>query len=292
MRVLELESVTKAYGQTTALRAIDLAIDAGYLVGLVGPNGAGKTTLIKSILNLVGIDGGVIRAFGLDHRRDERAVRERVGFVHESSYLFEDLTATQHERIARAAYREWDRGAFTRYLDRFALPAKKAVKSFSKGMKMRLSLAIALSHNAELILMDEPSSGLDPVVRHDLMTVIAEEIERRECTFLVSTHITSDLDRIADYVVVMLDGRIALHMSREQIDDRYAVCRGGLELLSNGTRELFLGVNRSEYAFTALTADRARVVSALGDAVVTERPTIEDLVVHLNREHTHESTLR
>jgi ABC-2 type transport system ATP-binding protein len=159
-------------------------------------------------------------------------------------------------------------------------------------MKMRLSLAIALSHNAELVIMDEPSSGLDPVIRHDLMSVIAEEIERRECTFLVSTHITSDLDRIADYVVVMLDGRIVLNMSREQITDRYAVCKGGLDLLANGTRELFLGVNRSAYGFTALTADRARVSATLGDTVVVEPPTIEDLVVHLNREHCDESTLR
>lgn len=292
MNVLEVKSVHKRYGTKPALRGIDLAVEGGYLVGLVGPNGAGKTTLIKSILNLVGIDSGSITIFGMDHRNQEREVRRRIGFVHEASYLFEDLSPLQHERIVRQAYPAWDHDRYVAYLEQFALPTNAKVKTFSKGMRMRLSLAMALSHDARLILMDEPSSGLDPVVRHELMELIATELENERRTFLFSTHITSDLDRVADYVVVMLDGRIALSAARHDLDERYALCRGGLELLGNGSAQLFTGVKRSEFGFVALAKNRNAVSQIHGENVVIERPTIEDLVVHLAQEERDESPVR
>jgi ABC-2 type transport system ATP-binding protein len=147
-------------------------------------------------------------------------------------------------------------------------------------MKMRLSLAIALSHDAELILMDEPSSGLDPIVRRDLLDMIAEELAQENRTFLISTHITSDLDRIADHIVVLDEGSVRLTVSRDQLSDDYALCRGGRELLNRESNGSLIGVKLNEFGFTALTANRAKVQRLFGSKIVLERPTVEDLLVH------------
>lgn len=281
MNVLEVHGARKRYGSVEALRGISCTIPQGYVVGLVGPNGAGKTTLIKAILNLVRLDEGAIEAFGLDHARCEREVRRRIGFVHESSYLFDELTARQHARVFAAAYPSWDRQRYDGYLDRFSLPPTSRVKTYSKGMKMRLALAAALSHEAQLIVMDEPASGLDPIVRRELLTVIAEELEQEERSFLISTHITSDLDRIADYILILDRGELILAESREAIGDSFAVCKGGHDLLENGIGAHLHGTVRTSVGFTGLTADRGLVAGRYGQRVTLERPTIEDLVVYL-----------
>jgi ABC-2 type transport system ATP-binding protein len=283
MNVLEIADLHKRYRQKSALDGVSLCIEEGYVTGLVGPNGAGKTTLIKCVLNLVRADAGRVTVFGTDHRND-REVRQRVGFVHESSYMFDQLTATETGRIAALAYDKWESTTFAGYLDRFELPARAKIKTFSKGMKMRLALAVALSHRAELILMDEPSSGLDPIVRRELLAVIGEELARESRTFLISTHITSDLDRIADHVVVLDRGRVRLTVSRDELGDSYAVCRGGRDLLSGDTNGSLIGVQLNEFGFTALTRDRTRVKKMFGDRIVLERPTVEDLMVHTLKE--------
>ena len=292
MNVLELESVWKRYGRTAALQGVDLALEGGYLVGLVGPNGAGKTTLIKSILNLVRIDSGMIRVFGMDHRHDEREVRRRVGFVHESSHLFDELTARGHERIARTCYPRWDHDRFTSYLSRFALDPGAKVGTYSGGMRMKLALAMALSHNAELILMDEPTSGLDPATRQDLMDAVAAELENDGRSFIVSTHITSDLDLLADHLVVLLHGSVALSANREDLADDWALCRGGPDVVDSTTHGLFLGLRRSEYGFTAITSSPETVRRTYGNRVLLERISVGDLVVHLTREDQHENVAR
>jgi len=275
--------MSRRAAQTGPGAMVLVAIEQGFVTGLVGPNGAGKTTLIKCILNLAQADSGQIRVFGVDHRR-ERDVRSRIGFVHESSYLFEQLTARETELLAAAAYDRWDGRTFRSYLERFELPKRTRIKTFSKGMKMRLSLAVALSHEAELILMDEPSSGLDPIVRRELLEVIGEELAKENRTFLISTHITSDLDRIADFVVILDRGRIRLAVSRDELADSYGLCRGGRELLGTDTNGSFVGIQANEFGFTALTRDREKIAKRYGDAVVIERPTVEDLLVHTLKE--------
>jgi ABC-2 type transport system ATP-binding protein len=283
MKVLEVRGLQKHYKSTDALAGVSLGIEEGFVTGLVGPNGAGKTTLIKCILNLALADAGQIEVFGQDHRRDQE-VRSRIGFVHESSYLFDQLSARATGTIARAAYRRWNEKMFSGYLERFELPDRAKIKTYSKGMKMRLSLAVALSHEAELIVMDEPSSGLDPLIRRELLEVIGEELAKEHRTFLISTHITSDLDRIADHVVILDRGQIRLSVSRDMLCDQYGLCRGGRELLEADTNGSFIGVQVNEYGFTALTPDRDKVTRRYGDAVVIERPTVEDLMVHILKE--------
>jgi ABC-2 type transport system ATP-binding protein len=280
MRVLEIENVTKHYRKKAALAGVSIELDEGYVMGIVGPNGAGKTTLLKAILNLVRIDSGRISLFGTRHTDAERATRDRIGFVHEESYLYEPINLGDLERICRAAYTQWNRQSFRNYVDRFELPPKRRIKEYSKGMKMRLSVAVALSHEAELIVMDEPSSGLDPLVRRELIDVIGEELARENRTFLIATHITSDLDRIADYVVVLDGGQVRLSVTRDEMADNYALCKGGTEVLARDTNGCFRGVSRNEFGFTALTSERQEVAKRFGDEVVMERATIEDLMVH------------
>ncbi len=283
MNVLDVQDLVKSYKSNVALDGVSLRIDEGFVTGLVGPNGAGKTTLIKCILNLAQADSGRIQVFGLDHRR-ELEVRSRIGFVHESSYMFDQLNARETGAIARAAYDRWNAQTFADYLDRFELPERKKIKTYSKGMKMRLSLAVALSHEAELILMDEPSSGLDPLIRRELLEVIGEELAKERRTFLISTHITSDLDRIADHVVILDRGQIRFAVSRGELSDQYGLCRGGKELPAADSNGSFIGVQMNEFGFTALTSDREKIARRYGDQVVIERPTVEDLLVHTLKE--------
>ncbi len=283
MNVLEVQDLVKSYKSKVVLEGVSLRIEEGFVTGIVGPNGAGKTTLIKCILNLAHADSGQIQVFGLDHRR-ELEVRSRIGFVHESSYMFDQLNARETGKVCRAAYDRWDAKTYSGYLDRFELPERAKIKTYSKGMTMRLSLAVALSHDAELILMDEPSSGLDPLIRRELLDVIGEELAKEHRTFLISTHITSDLDRIADHVVILDRGQIRLAVARDELGDRYGLCRGGKELLAADTNGSFIGVQLNEFGFTALTRDRGKIARRFGDAVVIERPTVEDLMVHTLRE--------
>ena len=283
MNVLDVQDLVKSYKSNMALNGVSLRIEEGFVTGIVGPNGAGKTTLIKCILNLAHADSGQIQVFGLDHRR-ELEVRSRIGFVHESSYMFDQLNARETGTIARAAYDKWDAKTYAGYLDRFELPERAKIKTYSKGMTMRLSLAVALSHDAELILMDEPSSGLDPLIRRELLEVIGEELAKEHRTFLISTHITSDLDRIADHVVILDQGQIRLAVTRDELSDQYGLCRGGKELLAADTNGSFIGVQLNEFGFTALTPDREKIARRYGDQVVIERPTVEDLMVHTLKE--------
>jgi ABC-2 type transport system ATP-binding protein len=278
--VLDINNAQKQYRGVPALSSVTLSLQEGYVMGIVGPNGAGKTTLIKAILDLVRLDAGSIRAFDLDHRRSQRVVRDRIGFVHEESYLYEMVNLGDVERIARAAYSGWEPETFSKYVARFELPARKRIKEYSKGMRMRLSVAVALSHQAELIVMDEPSSGLDPIVRRDLIDVIGEELAKEHRSFLISTHITSDLDRIADFVVILDHGRVRLSVTRDELSDSYALCKGGRDLLDAESNGYFIGVRENEYGFTALTSERGEVARRYGEAVVLERASIEDLMVH------------
>jgi ABC-2 type transport system ATP-binding protein len=290
MNAVELRDACKTYGTNRALNAVSLDVPQGYVTGLVGPNGAGKTTILRSVLNLTHLDTGTVSVLGLDSREAETEIRDRLGFVHEESYLFADMSPLHHERICRSAYTNWDSERFRQLLGRFDLPPSAKIRTFSKGMRMRLQLAISLSHRAELIVMDEPASGLDPVIRRDMTDVIAAEMEREDRTFFISTHVTSDLDRIADFVVVIDAGEVVLSTNRTQIAEEFALCKGGHEIISNGRRELFRGIRENEFGFTALTTDRGAVLRACGDDVIAEPATIEDLVFHLTGAE-HESTL-
>lgn len=186
--LLEIKGLTKRYDGFT-LDSIDLAIPKGCIMGFIGENGAGKTTTIKLILNLIHRDQGLIKVFGLDNQKHELQIKQDLGVVFDESNFPDSILVPHVDAVMKRIYRNWDSNTFYNYIDKFSLPTKKEYKSFSRGMKMKLSLAVALSHNPRLLLLDEATSGLDPVIRDEILDVFLEFIQDEEKSILVSSHI-------------------------------------------------------------------------------------------------------
>jgi ABC-2 type transport system ATP-binding protein len=281
--ILELRHVTKAYEGFT-LRDVSFTLPRGYIMGLIGPNGAGKTTIMKTVLNLVKPDAGDIRVFGLDHRRDEIAVRSRIGFVHERPRFHDALSVRAAASVIARFYPAWDDGAFTGLARDFGLPLGKRVRDLSRGMRTRFALAVAMAHRAELLLLDEATSGLDPVFRHELLDRLSGLIEGGDTSVLFSTHITTDLDRIADYVTFLNNGRLVFSATQDEIRERWVLVKGAPELLTDRTRHLFAGTVVNEFSFTGLTGDLGRVRDRLsGATLVVEKATLDDVLFFTGR---------
>ena len=277
--VLELKNVTKRFAGFT-LDRVSFSLEPGYIMGFIGANGAGKTTTIKLIMNLLRLDEGEIRVLGLDSRRQEQEIKQRIGFVYDESYFYETLTMAEMTRIIAPFYKNWDGEAYAKYVDLFALPARKKLADFSKGMKMKYALAVALSHKAELLIMDEPTSGLDPLVRSEFLDILRDVIQDERCSVLLSSHITSDLDQIADYVTMINGGRIAFSKSKEELLEEYVLIRGERALLNTAVRDLILGLKESKFGFEGLVTNKAEVERLAQGRAVFERPNLEEIMLH------------
>ena len=219
---LEIKGLCKQY-EGFALENVSFTLPRGAVMGFIGENGAGKTTTIKSILNLIHRDAGAIRVLGLDNIKDERAVKERIGVVLEDGCFLNTLNARQVDTLMGKAYKSWKPEQFFGFMKRFGIDERKKIKDYSKGMRMKLSIAAALSHGAELLIMDEPTSGLDPVVRDEVLDLFYEFMQDEGHAILLSSHITSDLDKIADYITFIHGGRIVLSEPRDELLDTYGV---------------------------------------------------------------------
>jgi len=282
-KILEVNYLRKEYSNF-ALQDISFSLESGYIMGFIGPNGAGKTTTIKLIMNLLNKDGGDIKVFGMDSVEDEIPIKEKIGFVYDQNYYYEELTIAEMKRVVTSYYREWDDNLYHRYLQNFKLDENKKIKELSRGMQMKFSLIMALSHNAELLIMDEPTSGLDPLVRRELLDILQEIIQDENKSVFFSTHITSDLDKIADFVTFINDGEIIMSKERDEIINNYGIVKGKKELLKRSEAAKFIGVRENEYGFEALTADKEKSRKELGKELVIDKPTLEDILVFQIRE--------
>lgn len=265
------------------LADVSFVLPRGYIMGLIGPNGAGKTTTLKLILGLLRGDAGGIRVFGLDPARDGAQIRSRIGFVHDEPRFYRHLTLRQNAALVARFYGTWDDGAFRRHTGAFDLPLKQRFGELSHGTKTKFALAVALSHGAELVLLDEPTSGLDPIFRRDLLDTLTELLQDGRASVLFSTHITSDLERIADYVTLIQHGRIVFSEAKDEILARWALVKGGLELLDRAPPDAFRGIHRGPHGFEALVDDAAAARRQLGDSVVIDRATLDDVVLYTAR---------
>ncbi|MBB6633031.1 ABC transporter ATP-binding protein [Cohnella thailandensis] len=274
---IEVRNVTKRYGRF-ALEDITLNVKQGYITGLVGANGAGKSSLIKLLMGMSLPLAGEVRLFGEPLAKNEAELKERIGYVADDSHFYEHLSIQAMKSIYAPFYRKWDDRLFRRYLDRFGLSPKALIRSLSKGMKMKLALAFALSHQAELLIMDEPTAGLDPVFRRELLDILAELMLDERHTILFSTHITTDLDRVADYIAFLHQGRLVFHESKEEIFDRYAVVRAENSLLDADVRRSFVGIRETPVGFEALTSDREEAERLFSGFARIERATLEDIM--------------
>jgi ABC-2 type transport system ATP-binding protein len=280
--ILEVNNLSKKF-KGFHLDNVSFSIPYGYVMGFIGPNGAGKTTTIKLIMNLLNKDGGEIRVFGRDHQDFEKEIKQKIGFVYEECCYYEDLSVTEMKRVIAPFYRDWDEPVFQRYQSRFGLPAGKKIKELSRGMKTKFSLAVALSHHADLIILDEPTSGLDPVFRDEFLEILRELMQDEAKGVLFSTHITPDLDKIADYICFIDKGSIVFCDDKDEILNKYNIVKGGKDLLTEETRSLFISIRESEFGFQALCGDTARIKSQLGDRVIVEKAGLDDIMLYTIR---------
>lgn len=275
--VIEFRNVHKAF-ENFCLTNFSMNIKKGYVTGFIGGNGVGKSTIIKLMMNLLQPDSGEISIFGLGYKEHEKEIKQRIGFVLDDNIFYEELTLTEMKNFVKKAYVHWDEHVFQEYVQEFNLPLKQKIKTFSKGMKMKASLTIALSHHAELIIMDEPTSGLDPIFRRELMEMLHNLIQDGNKTIFFSTHNTTDLMNIADYITFIHNGEHIFTKNFYEIEEQYAVVKGGLELLDRDTEQEFIAIQKSPFGFEALTCNRKRVQDIFEDMVLIEKPTLEDIM--------------
>lgn len=275
---LELKNVKKTFG-TFSLEVEHLEVPSGYVTVLLGPNGAGKTTLLKVILGLVPLDEGSVFCLGENMGEHARRCKQRIGFVHEQDYLFEDLSPADMAGVMKRVYSSWDDHRFAELSERFAVERNKKIKNMSRGTRMKHAFALALSHHPDILILDEPMAGLDPMARLDMLKVVAEWMQGEGRTVILSSHITSDLDKVADHIVFLKNGRVIRSGDRPDILDRYLVCKGGLDRLGNGNRRFFEFIRETEFGFQGLTDRPEEVRRTLGDGLVFDRPNLEDMMV-------------
>lgn len=280
--ILEIKNLGKNFDDFS-LNEVSFSLDSGYIMGLIGPNGAGKSTTIKLIMNLIKRDRGEIKVFGLDNLKQEKEIKNRIGFVYDENVFYEELTVNEMKMIIAPFYRNWDEIAFKNYLKEFNLPPKKKIKDLSKGMKMKFSLAIALSHQADLLIMDEPTAGLDPLVRSELLEILSFLIQDENKGVVFSTHITSDLDKIADYITLINDGEIVLSSAKDELLDNYGLVKGGKDILTEDVKNEFIGIKENKFGFEGLVSDRNKIRTLFKENILIEKPSLEDLLLFHTR---------
>lgn len=280
--ILEVNNLRKEFKKFT-LKDISFKLEPGYIMGFIGQNGAGKSTTIKLIMNLLKLDGGEIKVFGLDHKKHEKEIKDRIGFVYDENYYYEDLTIKQMKNIVASFYSKWDDATFNDYIEQFDLDPKSKIKTLSKGMKMKFSLAVALSHNADLIIMDEPTSGLDPVFRREILDILYNVIQDETKSIFFSTHITTDLEKIADYITFINKGSIVFSETKDEVLENYSVVKGGTDLLDRDTKKEFIGLKETNVGFEGLTNNKDEVKRLFGEQVLIERATLEDIMFYTVR---------
>lgn len=255
----------------------DFAIKKGFVTGFIGKNGMGKTTTIKALLSLINYDGEIF----LDGKKiNDLTYLQDVGLVMDDSFLGKDWTLDLVNEAMAIGYDRWDSKVYYEYLNKFELEIEKKVSDLSRGMKIKLMLAVALSHDAKILILDEPTSGLDPAMRDQLVDMILDFMEDPDHTVLFSTHITQDLDRIADYIVFIDQGKIVFEGIKDELYDKFLLIKGGLEDFENIKKLKIYGQKKSQYNFEALIL---REDYKEDENLVAEVPTIDQIMIYYGR---------
>jgi len=276
--VIELKNVTKDYGDFK-LDNISFAVPEGTVCGFIGQNGAGKTTTINLILDVIQRDSGEITLFGKQVSKDTAYLREDVGVVFDEMGFHEFMTGRDINIMMKNIYKNWDEDAFFDYLKKFSLPSKKKCGAFSRGMRMKLQIAVALSHHAKLLVMDEPTSGLDPIVRNEMINIFREFVVEEDHTILMSSHITSDLEKIADEVVFINAGKIVLAGNKDEILEKHGILKCRKDDASRVSESLIVHSEVSDYGAEILVNDR-HTAEKLYPGMVIENALLEDIMIH------------
>jgi ABC-2 type transport system ATP-binding protein len=279
---LEVRGLSKAY-PGFALEDVSFAVPRGYVMGLIGPNGAGKSTTIKLIMNLISRDAGEIEIFGLDSLKHEVEVKSRIGFVYDEPCFPHDATARDLGWALGPFYPGWSEDRYRSLLGEFGLPETRKFKKLSHGMQLKLALALALSHDADLILMDEPTAGLDLGFRRELLEHLSAILQDDRKSVLFSTHVTPDLERIADFIAFIRDGRLVFTLPKDELRDGWGIVKGNGRLSEQLAGLTVRGVRRGPYGVEALVTNAAAARERCGRDVVVDRATLDDVMVFMSR---------
>lgn len=254
---LILKNVNKKYEKSNfAIKDISFSIPEGSIVGFIGENGAGKSTTMNCILNVIRRDSGTIEIFGREMTDEDIDIRENIGVVYDSNNFPEYLTAKQLADILRRIYSKWDDFCFEQFLRRFGLPESQKIKTYSRGMSMKLAIAVALSHDSKLLILDEATSGLDPIMRDEILDVLLEFVKQENHSILLSSHITSDLEKIADYIVFIHNGKIILNKTKDELIYEYGVIRCSENDFYNILPEDILSSMKKDYQIDVLIKNK------------------------------------
>ncbi|MEG0755426.1 MAG: ABC transporter ATP-binding protein [Oscillospiraceae bacterium] len=274
---VEIRNLTKKYKEFT-LDNVSFTVPMGSIVGLIGENGAGKSTTLRCLLNLCSHDDGEVSVLGLDAVADEQAIKEDVGVVLDECSFHDQLTAVQVGKILSHVYQKWDKNLYADYLSKFDLPKNLFLKQFSRGMKMKLNIAAALSHHPRLLILDEATGGLDPVVRDEILDVFLEFIQDEAHAILVSSHITSDLEKIADYVVYLHKGRVTLSGEKNELLADHGRIAGSRAQLDDIPPSYILGRRDGQFGCEALIRHRQEFHREFPQ-IELDKVTLDELMV-------------
>lgn len=276
--IIEIKNLVKKYDNKFTLGSIDLEIPSGVIVGLIGENGAGKTTLIKSILNILKIDEGNIKIFNKNFNKEENTIKEDIGVVLDNMFFPEILTPKDINIVMKDIYKKWDEELFKKYLNDFGLNINKQIKTMSKGMRKKLEIATSLSHHPKLLILDEPTSGLDPVVRNEVLDIFLDFIQDEEHNILLSTHITSDLEHIADKIIFINKGKILLDKNRDDLLDNYGILKCDIDSFDIISKEDIIVYKKNKYNYEILVDNISKIKKKYKNCIV-DKITLEELMV-------------
>lgn len=279
---IEIKDVTKKYDGFT-LDNINFCVPKGSIMGFIGQNGAGKTTTIKAMLNIIGIDSGSISMLGLDYLKAEREIKEQIAVVFDELPFHDSMTAKNIGIMMSGTYINWNEKTYRSYLERFCLPYTKKIKKFSKGMKMKLQIAAALSHGAKLLIMDEATSGLDPIVRNEILDIFREYLHDEDNSILMSSHITSDIEKIADSVTFIDRGRILLSGYQDEILENHGIIRCKKDEYSLIESDDIISVRINDFGAEVMISDREKCRKKYSGMLI-EKTTLEEIMLfYVNR---------
>lgn len=274
---IKVKDLNKKY-EGFELKNISFEIPEGSIVGLIGENGAGKTTTIKSILNIINSEGE-IQVLGKDIKQNEKEIKSKLGVVLDDSFLSEYLTPKKINSIMKDFYNTWDNKLFENYIKIFKLPENKMIKDFSSGMKMKLKIATAISHKPQILILDEPTSGLDPIVRNEILDIFRQFIAEDETrSILVSTHITTDLEHISDYIMFIKNGEITLNLPTSEILENYGIVKCDEKDFSKISKEDYEYYRKEKYQYEVLVKNKKMIKSKYGISTI-DKASIEDIML-------------
>lgn len=275
--ILSISNLNKEY-DNFKLKDINLNIPKGVIVGFIGENGAGKTTTIKSILNLINVDSGNIKVFDKDYKNSEKEIKEKIGVVLDNSFLFEGLTPNDVNIIMKRMYTNWDEKVYFSYLDKFKLSKDKMIKDYSSGMLMKLKIITALSHNPELLILDEPTSGLDPIARSEILDIFSDFIQDENHSIFVSSHITSDLEHVADYIVFINNGEIILNEEKDKMLDNYGIVKCTEKEFKDIDKKDYIKYKKNRYDYQVLVDNRNKFKKKYNIKTI-DKATLDDIML-------------